>query len=206
MIWKVPFSIRLIRPSFPRILWPSLSHWMLGVGLPMMWQCSWAVVPGANVWLAGPWRMMGGTRSEGAAGTGGKWDYTLWVVASCHWRNTIIFWLSTQRRLCATTATVDGRLYRPIAQLWDHAFAYVPEGQSHTSKSLRETESSEKKDGNTSNLFHCLEHNQHNRNRKSCQSHNVNINDFKINYIISVDMDRFHVFHLPPPLELMSYF
>lgn len=66
VIWKVPFSIRLIRPLFPRILWPSFSHWMLGVGFPMMWQCSWVVVPGASVWLAGPWRMMGGTRSEGA--------------------------------------------------------------------------------------------------------------------------------------------
>lgn len=68
MIWKVPFSIRLIRPSFPRILCPSFSHWMLGMGLPMMWQCNWVVEPGAKVWLAGPWRMMGGMRSEGAVG------------------------------------------------------------------------------------------------------------------------------------------
>lgn len=69
VIWKVPLSIKLIRPSFPRILWPSFSHWMLGRGLPMMWQCSWVVEPGVKVWLAGPWRMMGGTRSEGAVGT-----------------------------------------------------------------------------------------------------------------------------------------
>lgn len=76
MIWKVPLSIKLIRPSFPRILWPSFSHWMLGMGLPMMWQCSWAVEPGAKVWLAGPWRMMGGTRSEGAGGKR-KSEYSL---------------------------------------------------------------------------------------------------------------------------------
>lgn len=69
VIWKVPFSIKLIRPLFPRILWPSFSHWILGVGFPMMWQCNWVVEPGAKVWLAGPWRMMGGTRSEGAKGT-----------------------------------------------------------------------------------------------------------------------------------------
>lgn len=67
-IWKVPFSIRLIRPSFTRILWPSFSHWILGIGFPMMWQCSCAVEPGAYVWFDGPCRMMGGTRSEGAEG------------------------------------------------------------------------------------------------------------------------------------------
>ncbi|KAF3841518.1 hypothetical protein F7725_007380, partial [Dissostichus mawsoni] len=48
VIWKVPFSIRLMRPSLPRILWPSFSHWMLGMGLPMMWQCSWVEEPGAK--------------------------------------------------------------------------------------------------------------------------------------------------------------
>lgn len=69
VIWKVPFSIKLIRPLFPRILWPSFSHWILGVGFPMMWQCNWVLEPGAKVWLAGPWRMIGGTRSEGAKGT-----------------------------------------------------------------------------------------------------------------------------------------
>lgn len=65
VIWNVPFSIRLTRSS-PSILWPSFSHWMLGRGLPITWHCNWAVEPGANVWLAGPWRMIGGTRSEGA--------------------------------------------------------------------------------------------------------------------------------------------
>ncbi len=76
VIWKVPFSIKLTRPSFPRILWPSFSHWMLGMGLPMMWQCNWVVEPGAKVWLAGPWRMMGGTRSEGAIKTQNKFKIT----------------------------------------------------------------------------------------------------------------------------------
>ncbi len=68
VICKVPFSIRLMRSSLPRILWPSRSHWMLGRGLPITWHCNWAVVPGASVWLAGPWRMMGGIRSDGAKG------------------------------------------------------------------------------------------------------------------------------------------
>lgn len=65
VICKVPFSIRLMRSSLPRILCPSRSHWMLGRGLPITWHCNWAVVPGASVWLAGPWRMMGGIRSDG---------------------------------------------------------------------------------------------------------------------------------------------
>lgn len=68
VICKVPFSIRLMRPSLPRILWPSRSHWMLGRGLPITWHCNWAEVPGTSVWLAGPWRMMGGIRSDGAKG------------------------------------------------------------------------------------------------------------------------------------------
>lgn len=84
MIWKVPLSIKLTRPSLPRILWPSFSHWMLGNGFPMTWQCSWAVEPGAKVWLAGPCRMMGGTRSEGAGGTG-KSDYSFTSTWNAKW-------------------------------------------------------------------------------------------------------------------------
>lgn len=98
MIWKVPFSIKLIRPSFPRIRWPSFSHWMLGMGLPKIWQCNWVVEPGAKVWLAGPWRMMGGTRSEGAVETESevRWfEIHCWNVTelpSCYYIIQITFW------------------------------------------------------------------------------------------------------------------
>lgn len=113
VIWKVPFSIRLIRSSFPRILWPSFSHWMLGVGFPMMWQWSWAVEPGAKVWLAGPWRMMGGTRSEGAWGT----DNTHLTILNAEftYKATIVYHLN--RSLTNTAFEINHKVFlKPEAQ------------------------------------------------------------------------------------------
>lgn len=69
-ICKVPFSIKVVRGLFPWSISPSFSHEILTEGPPITRQCSCVVAPRDTVWLAGPWRIIGGTRPEGPTDSG----------------------------------------------------------------------------------------------------------------------------------------
>lgn len=66
-ICNVPFSIKVSRGVFPWSLSPSFSHEISTEVPPFTRQYSCAVAPRDTVWLAGPWRMIGGIRPEGPA-------------------------------------------------------------------------------------------------------------------------------------------
>lgn len=67
LIWRLPSSCRDIRGSLPSRLTPSFSQLMEGIGSPDAWHFNSATLSTPNVWLEGPWRMMGGGLSVSTA-------------------------------------------------------------------------------------------------------------------------------------------
>lgn len=63
LICRLPRSCKDMRGSFPSRLTPSFSQLMFGTGSPDAWHFKRATLSTPRVWLAGPWRMMGGGRS-----------------------------------------------------------------------------------------------------------------------------------------------
>lgn len=63
LICRLPRSCKDMRGSFPSRLTPSFSQLMVGTGSPDAWHFKRATLSTPRVWLAGPWRMMGGGRS-----------------------------------------------------------------------------------------------------------------------------------------------
>ena len=65
-MYRVPLAITLSWTSSPCSHCPSFFHWTLGWGFPLTLHGSHTEEPSASVWLAGPWRMMGGSPSREA--------------------------------------------------------------------------------------------------------------------------------------------